>query len=238
MQRIDRIEKRRFVGREFLLWLWFESEVFDATLSTREQGSFGLWLEKRLVLSEGQEKTSIAGPSPGAGREAKEALLRGQLPESAGVRIAWQGDETSFTCKAESLALAGLKLKTVLGKAEDAPNPLLDELMGKPTRRPRRAAEPEELHEVFYERMQLTGELEALIEQLFRDFLALRLSDAWEREVVPLLRGWVLGLELDVAPYAALRRASTPKSSNVMELQRLDPSTQSATNLLEADGAV
>ncbi|HEX6244591.1 MAG TPA: hypothetical protein VFZ61_26915 [Polyangiales bacterium] len=220
MQRIDRIEKRRFVGREFLLWLWFESELFDATLSTREQGTFGLWLEKRLVLSEGQEKTSIVGPSPGAGREAKEALLRGQLPESAGVRIAWHGDETSFTCKAESLGVAGLKLKTVLGAAEDEPNPLLEELRGAPAKRPRRAAEPEELHEVFYERMHLTGEFEALLEQLFRDFLALRLSDAWDREVVPLLRKWVLGVSFELAPYAALRHASVPVRSDVVELGR------------------
>lgn len=218
MQRIDRIEKRRFVGREFLLWLWFESEVFDATLSTRQQGTFGLWLEKRLVLSEGHEKTSIVGPAPGAGREAKEALLRGQLPESAGVRIAWHGDETSFTCKAESLGVAGLKLKTVLNAADDQPNPLLEEMMGKPARRPKRAAEPEELHEIFYERMHLTGEFEALLEQLFADFLALRLTDAWDQDVVPLLRKWVLGLTFDLAPYARLRHASVPMESHVAEL--------------------
>ena len=41
MQLVDRIEKRRFVGREFVLWLWFESELFDATLSTKEHGEFG-----------------------------------------------------------------------------------------------------------------------------------------------------------------------------------------------------
>ena len=57
MQLVDRIEKRRFVGREFLLWLWFESELFDATLSTGAHGSFGLWLEKRLVLSAGKQST-------------------------------------------------------------------------------------------------------------------------------------------------------------------------------------
>jgi hypothetical protein len=51
MQLVDRIEKRRFVGREFLLFLWFESEIFEATLQTRKHGSFGLWLERSLVLS-------------------------------------------------------------------------------------------------------------------------------------------------------------------------------------------
>ena len=35
MDEFERIELRRFVGRELLLWLWFESEVFEATLETK-----------------------------------------------------------------------------------------------------------------------------------------------------------------------------------------------------------
>lgn len=76
MELVDRIEKRRFVGREFLLWLWFESELFEATLATRAHGPFGLWIEKRLVLSAGKESTRITAPFPGRGREAKESTLR------------------------------------------------------------------------------------------------------------------------------------------------------------------
>jgi hypothetical protein len=236
MQLIDRIEKRRFVGREFLLWLWFESEIFDATLSTREHGPFGLWLEKRLVLSEGQEKTSITAPMPGRGREAKEALLRGQLPDSAGIRIAWHGDETAFSCKAETLGISGLKLQTVLGKAEDEPNPLLDELMGNKGKKPKAKREPEDLHEVFYERMQLTREFEELIEVLFRDFLALRLSANWEALVVPMLRKWVLGVELEIElePYTALRHAPAPRTSDVLALHSAPAHAAPQAQALEA----
>ena len=57
MQLVDRIEKRRFVGREFLLFLWFESEIFEATLQTRKHGSFGLWLERSLVIRAEHELT-------------------------------------------------------------------------------------------------------------------------------------------------------------------------------------
>src|SRR5688572_17968029 len=141
MQLIDRIEKRRFVGREFLLWLWLESELFDATLATKEHGSFGLWLEKRLVLSAGKESTKITAPLPGRGREAKEALLNVQLPESAGIRIALDEQETSFVLRADRMGVSGLKLGgAVLGKDEEAPNALLDELLGKkqPGKKPRK----------------------------------------------------------------------------------------------------
>lgn len=227
MQLVDRIEKRRFVGREFLLWLWFESELFDATLSTREHGPFGLWLERRLVLSEGKESTRITAPTPGLGREAKEALLRGQLPESAGIRIAWRDDETSLIFKAETLGVSGLKLQTILGGKEEEPNQLLEEMLGNKGKKPKPRKEADDTHEVFYERMQMTAEFEELLETLYRDFLALRLSESWKTVVTPLLRGWVVGQELELAEYEALRRPNVAHTqSEVLELKtgkRVEP---------------
>jgi len=218
VQLVDRIEKRRFVGREFLLWLWFESELFDATLQTADHGPFGLWLEKKLVLSEGKESTRITSPMPGAGREAKEALLRGQLPESAGIRVALHDDETSFVIKAESLGVAALKLQTVLDKDDQGPNELLEELTGQKGRKKRKEPTPEDAeHEAFYERMGMASDFEALVEALFRDFLALRLSAAWRESVLPLMRQWVDGKEFDLAPYEALRR-SERKVQGALEL--------------------
>jgi hypothetical protein len=219
MQLIDRIEKRRFVGREFLLFLWFESELFEATLSTPKHGPFGLWLERCLVLSEGRESTKITAPLPGVGREAKEALLRGQLPESAGIRIAWQDDETAFVLKAESLAVAGLKLKTVLDK-DDGPNELLEALTGQGTAGRKKKAEPEDDREQLFERMALTQELEELLESLYRDFLSIRLSARWALLVLPALRRWVVGEPVDADAYLAARhpKEATPKALPALEL--------------------
>jgi hypothetical protein len=214
MQLVDRIEKRRFVGREFLLFLWFESELFDATLSTRKHGSFGLWLERALVLSEGKESTRILAPDPGRGREAKEALLRGQLPESAGIRVAWNDEETSFILKADTLAVASLKLRCVLAKEE--PSPLLDELAGKGGGR-RKASAPGDDREAFFERMALTQEFEELLETLYRDFLTLRLSARWAELVLPGLRSWARGELVDADLYVAARNApELPASSPLL----------------------
>ncbi|MFT3922206.1 MAG: hypothetical protein QM778_06705 [Myxococcales bacterium] len=210
MQLVDRIEKRRFVGREFLLWLWFESEILEATLSTTEHGPFGLWLEKRLVLSAGKVSTKISAPSPGLGREAKEALLAGQLPESAGLRVAWNGDETSVTFKAEQMALSGLKLQTVLGKEESIQNTLVEDLKPKAKPKQRRGREaPDEIdesREAFYERMHMTQAFEGLIEALYRDFLDLRLSGSWDESVKPMLRTWAQGGNVDPERYARVKR--------------------------------
>src|SRR5689334_1046460 len=103
MQIVDRIEKRRFVGREFLLWLWFESEVFEATLTTEKHGAFGLWIENQLLLSSGKESTRIKGGTPAGSREAKEALLAGKLPETATFRLTFRDRDIAFTLKAERL---------------------------------------------------------------------------------------------------------------------------------------
>jgi hypothetical protein len=218
MQLVDRIEKRRFVGREFLLWLWFESELFDATLRTAAHGTFGLWLEKRLTLSFDKRSTKIAGPTPGYGREAKEALLAGQLPESAGVRIAKGEQETGFLLKAEGLAIGGLKLPTVLDRKEEQEPELVREMRGARggrggKKKGKQVDRDDDAHELFYERMQLTAELEEIVEALYADFRSLRLSATWTEHVVPAMRAWVRGEEVDADAYAAVRfpDVSTPK---------------------------
>jgi hypothetical protein len=214
MQLADRIEKRRFVGREFLLWLWFESEIFEGNLTTAEHGSFGFWIERQIVLTAGKEGTRIKGSTPANGREAKESLRRGKLPESAGFHVVAGSEESSFTLKAEQLGISGLKLPSVLGKAEDAPPQLLD---GPPKlvkrkredRGRQEARESDEAHEAFYERMSLTRDVEARLEALYRDFLALRLGDDWER-VVATMRAWAAGEPVDAEAYLAERQGKRP----------------------------
>jgi hypothetical protein len=209
MELLERIEKRRFVGREFLLWLWFESEVFDATLQTKEHGEFGLWLEERLTLSYMKESTRIIAPMPGLGIEAKAALQRGQLPESAGLRIAYKDAETRLQLNAERLAITGLRLATVLDQVEEEePNPLLEAPRGGAGKGKGKSAdlEAEQDAEVFYERMRLTTEIEDVLSTLYRDFLALRLNNAWDQQVVPLLRRFAASEDLDGDAYRALRR--------------------------------
>jgi hypothetical protein len=209
MHLVDRIEKRRFVGRELLLWLWFESELFEGTLKTAEHGEFGLWIEKNIALSAGKEATRIKGSQPAWGREAKESLRRGKLPEAASFHLV-QGDrESTFTLKAEQLGLVSLKLPTVLGGEEEEPAPALDAPKRMPKRKKESRAQEEqresdEEHEAFYERMRLTRELEELLEALYRDFLALRLGPAWAG-VTGAMRAWAAGEAVDAEEYRALR---------------------------------
>lgn len=195
----DGIELRRFVGRELLLWLWLESELFEATLSTKEHGSFGLWLEGRLALNEGKESTVIRGTAPGAHREAKEALLRGKTPERVGLHLSFGDHECTFTLRGDTLAFAGL-VPPRREKEEPAPDAL-------PQRKPKKRAEvPSDLvHESFYDRMHFARDVEQLTDALYRDFLAVRLSPHWDAHVVPVLEAWVAGRPVDADRYRAVR---------------------------------
>ena len=215
MQLVDRIEKRRFVGREFLLWVWFESELFEGTLQTKEHGSFGLWVEKTIALSSAKtEATRIRGLQPASAREAKESLRRGKMPEAAGFHLV-QGDrESTFTLRAEQLGIAGLRLPAVLGGEEEAP---AEPLLTGPRRPPRRkredvarqeARESDKAHEAFYERMQLTRDFEGVLEALYRDFLGLRLGKRWD-EVMVVMRAWAAGEAVDADSYRTLRNGTT-----------------------------
>lgn len=211
MELFERIELRRFVGRELLLWLWFESEVFEATLETKAHGSFGLWLEGRLVLSAGQEVTTIKGTIPGQHREAKEALLRGKMPDLASLHLSWADHDATFTLKAETMAIAGLKLPRKQAEAAET-----GEGTTVPVRRPRRKAPNvafDEAHEEFYERMRVTREIEDIVEALYRDFLALRLGPAWSELVVPALEAWTAGEEVDADRYGTERAKALKGSS-------------------------
>ncbi|MCB9603291.1 MAG: hypothetical protein H6722_33385 [Sandaracinus sp.] len=208
MQLADLIEKRRFVGRELLLWLWMESELFEGTLHTKVHGDpieLGFWLEKQLVLSAETESTTIKAAMPGLGREAKEALLRGQLPERVGVRIAQEEHETSLVLTGETFGVRTLKLATVLNEEEEYVGDLVDELAGRTRGRPKkkRDEDAEEDDTPFYERMAKTKDVEDLLAALYRDFLTLRLDARWETVVVPTMREWVEGRDVDADAYRA-----------------------------------
>lgn len=200
----DRIELRRFVGRELLLWIWMESELFEATLSTSEHGSFGLWLEGRLVLDEGKESTTIKGTTPGLHREAKESLLRGKTPERAGLHLSFGDHDCTLTLRGETLAFAALvppakekEERSAMAVIADAP----------PKKRKKSADAPSDanFHEALYDRMDFARQVEGIVTSLYRDFLRLRLSPAWDKDVVPALERWVAGEDVDAERYRRAR---------------------------------
>lgn len=209
----DRIELRRFVGRELLLWLWMESELFDATLSTKEHGDFALWVEGGLSLDCGHESTVIKGGTPGHHREAKESLLRGKSPARAGLHLTFGDHDCTLTLRGDTLAIGSLAPPKRERDPAAAPAAVAPIDAPAPVRRRARpkseesAAEADAVleHETFFTRMAFAREVEGLLATLYRDFLTLRLSSAWDAVVVPALEAWSTGEDVDADRYRAAR---------------------------------
>jgi hypothetical protein len=174
------VEMNRFVGREFLLWLWFESELFETNLKPSKGPACSLWLETQLTLKVETEEARIKCPAPAAAPEAKQALQQGKLPQQARVHALVGEHEFTWVMKAEELAIGSLKIPAQL-KADD------------------------DKYEALYDRMRLTEELEAVLEQLFSDFITLRLAAGWETSIVPEMKRWARGKPVDEKAYTALK---------------------------------
>lgn len=183
MNLADLIEKRRFLGREFLVWLWFESEIMEGRFDIDGFGPCEILLEGHIALNQEKEQSRMKGAAPSATPEAHEALRQGKLPAQARVRVTRGELEFAFVFTAETLGLSAVKIPKVINEEGD---------------------------EQFYERMYLVEDLEAMLASLYAKFTALRLSTAWDAALVPAIRAWVRDEAVDVAAYRRMRAQVKP----------------------------
>lgn len=172
MDLVDRIETTRFLGGEFLLWLWFSRDVTGGEVFIKGRGLLVVSLETQLGLSDPiaeREKVSIRGLDPFGSAEAGEALTAGKLPRKVGLRIVFEQSEWVMTLDSQTLALSGVRLPAISGQTSE---------------------------EVFHERMRLLEQIHELVQALYAHFLGVRLSPAWDAEVAPAVRRWVIAGEL------------------------------------------
>lgn len=182
MDLIDLIETRRFLGSEFMMWLWFKSECYDGLMEVEEHGELEVLFDDALVLEAylaETERNTFKGGAPAYSPEAKVALQQGKRVSRAKIRVIKDGREWLLTLKAEGMDFSSVKIPAVLSREED---------------------------EKFYERMYLVEELEDIINALYRTFIYTRLSPQWHEAMVPAMKIWIMaedGVAPDVYPEAA-----------------------------------
>jgi hypothetical protein len=167
MDLVDRIETTRFLGGEFLLWLWFSRDVTGGEILIKGRGLVVVTLTTQIALADpiaDRERVAIRGLDPFGGPEASEALANGKLPRKVGVRLEFEQSEWLFTLDSSTLALSGVRLPALASQGEE---------------------------ELFYERMRSLELIHELVHALYGHFLAVRLSPAWTAELAPALCRWV-----------------------------------------------
>ena len=180
---MEAVESARFAGREFLLWLWFESEVLEGQFEMPDGEKFTLWLETQVTLESvtaEQEVTRMRGMAPTTTSEAHEALRRGKLPIQARIRIERGQQAFGCTFSAVTMNMASMQLPQLIKEEEE---------------------------ERFYERMYLVEEFEKMMDALFERFLMMRLSPNWDTSILPMIRAWVKDAQsVDAQDYGRVRR--------------------------------
>ena len=161
----------RFLGNEFLTWLWYTLENRSAQLAKIDADLSALEIGNRMVLenrrSEGVETITIKGDDAGL-EEGLLALRKGALVTELNL-IYRSGDNTwQFNIKGESLNLSSFKTPETAGTQtqEDIEGAVLEKIF-------------------LYEKVIL------FIEGAFRHFVRLRISENWDKNNITQIKQWI-----------------------------------------------
>jgi hypothetical protein len=164
----------RFLGREFLTWLWFKSEAeLDGLIKVKNQDAVILAVGDKMLLETGDgeyRETLVLQGSHSEHREARLGLMQGKLPEEMHLKLIRGQDEWQLTLKAATLEIKGLKSKSASGPQED----------------------DEDQEAFFFDQMYQVEAVSEIVDGLFREFLQVRLSPAWDQEEMPRVQDWLV----------------------------------------------
>ncbi len=177
---------RTWLGREFLTWLLWRSESTEPVGEHDGENITALFVGR--VVLRGLHGDVVELMAKGAlapySAQVKRALDAGLLVHNA--RLRFTVGERTWECSldAEFLDIKSAKLPELLTEEED------DRLT---------------------ERLDLAEQLSKMVDALVEGFLAIRASRAWNKDVVPEMKGWMQGdgaLATDAMARAQRERAT------------------------------
>ena len=165
--------KYKFLGNEFLTWIWFLIET-EQNISTIIESKDNITFEigNSLVLEnklgdKSKEKITIKGDQAGL-EEGTTALKKGAYVTQMNLLCKINDDEYQFTLRGESLNFSGLKTP-VTSKTETE----------------------NEIEGLILEKTYLFISIFELIDTLFLKYLILRSSDEWKTSQLKDIRNWI-----------------------------------------------
>jgi hypothetical protein len=161
----------RFLGREFLTWLWFILERDPKMVADIDPQIHGIEIGNRMVLENrgpaGLETITIKGDDPGL-EEGLTALKKGALVSEMSVSFSSGDQQWRMTLKGESLFMTGLKVPDT-GPVETE----------------------QDLDGALLEKTFLVERAVQLMDALFSQFIRIRISSRWQSETVSSIRKWI-----------------------------------------------
>lgn len=175
MDLVDLIAEKRFVGQEFLTWLWFKSEERGGSVELPGKGDITVVFEKHMLLEYGEGESNEKCICSGLQTELQEArtgLRMGKKLEQARIQLTAGDYEYNFTLAGALMEFRNVKLPKTAGTEQEESN------------------NPEETEGMILERIFLFEELVRIVNELLRLFLGIRTGEGWRQELAKI-RTWV-----------------------------------------------
>jgi hypothetical protein len=160
----------KFLGNEFLTWLWFMIENDQGSFRQHDPDLVSLTVGNRLVLENtlhnAKETVTIKGDNASL-EEGLVALTKGAVVTEIHLSYKTGSQNWEFSLKGESLNISNLKLPET-GPVET----------------------PDDLEGVVLEKIYLIEKVIGLLNNLFSHFSHLRLSNTWQNQTISRIRKW------------------------------------------------
>lgn len=175
MDLVDIISEKKFLGQEFLTWLWYKSEERGGAISLPGTGDIQVVFEKHMVLESGEGESLERLICRGLQTELQEArtgLRMGKKLEQARIYLARDDYEWRLSLAATLLEFRNMSLPKTVSAGEDSSDPLAREAR-------------------ILERIGMSEVAMHTIDELFRMFLKIRISAGWAQERAAL-KAWIV----------------------------------------------
>ncbi|MCC7350938.1 MAG: hypothetical protein IT446_10235 [Phycisphaerales bacterium] len=159
-------EPKDFLGNEFLMWLWHESDALNGNVST-EAGEVTVMFERSIDLecAYGQTgKDALRGAGSSQSLEARDAARTGKVVRKVTMLLHAGGQQYDLSLNPETMAVGSGKLPEV----EEAETPRV----------------------LYEERIALLRDLCRYLDGLYGTFIKSRASSAWEGHLGGIRR-WI-----------------------------------------------
>ncbi len=150
-------EPQDFLGNLFLFWLWWHCDTREGLVETPE-GEIEVVIDKVLELECAwglSGRTSVRGDAPTRKAEAARAVQLGKWPRKVGLMLSMHGRVWECTLQGDRFEVSGLKL-------------------------PKPDEKPQSLRLAIEERFDSFATFDAALMSMYRTFVGLRMSPAWE----------------------------------------------------------
>lgn len=161
----------KFIGHEFLTWLWFITETDAEFLRTIVPEITNLEIGNRIVLENRVKNASEVITIKGDDADLKEGILslaKGAMVTELQLSYKSENQEWVFTLKGESLSYFNLKLP------QTGPIESKDDVDG-----------------LVLEKIYLVEKLVQNMDKIYASFVSLRVNSTWNEQTVPKIKTWI-----------------------------------------------